>query len=196
MNLKYATITGVARDDLDDEGAWLYAETIAQVHQLNPGVGVEMLAPDFSGHPHLLNQVFETRPEVFAHNLETVPRVFKRIRPAFSYERSLQVITLARQAGLVTKSNLILGLGEDDDEVTQALHDLHNAGCDLITITQYLRPSPRHHPVQRWVPPEQFEGFAEQARMIGFVGVLSGPLVRSSFRAGRLYQQAIASRNQ
>jgi len=96
MDLKYATITGVARDDLDDEGAWLYAETIAQVHALNPGVGVEMLAPDFSGHSHLLNQVFETRPEVFAHNLETVPRIFKEIRPAFRYERSLNVITQAR----------------------------------------------------------------------------------------------------
>ena len=196
MGLRYATVTGVARDDLADGGAWLYAETVRAIHTRNPTTGVELLIPDFNGRPELLDEVFASTPQVLAHNLETVPRVFKRIRPAFSYERSLQVITLARQAGLVTKSNLILGLGEDDDEVTQALHDLHNAGCDLITITQYLRPSPRHHPVQRWVPPEQFERFAEQARMIGFVGVLSGPLVRSSFRAGRLYQQAIASRNQ
>ena len=120
MNLKYATITGVARDDLDDEGAWLYAETISQVHQLNPGVGVEMLAPDFSGHSNLLNQVFETRPEVFAHNLETVPRIFKEIRPAFRYERSLDVITQARDFGLITKSNLLLGMGEARDVVTQA----------------------------------------------------------------------------
>ena len=140
MDLKYATITGVARDDLDDEGAWLYAETISQVHQMNPGVGVEMLAPDFSGHPHLLNQVFETKPEVFAHNLETVPRIFKEIRPAFRYERSLNVITQARDFGLITKSNLILGMGETREEVSQALQDLRSAGCDLITITQYLRP--------------------------------------------------------
>ena len=190
MGLRYATITGVARDDLDDEGAWLYAETIRIVHEYNPGTGVEMLAPDFSGHAHLLNQVFETRPEVFAHNLETVPRIFKRIRPAFNYERSLDVISQARAFGLITKSNLILGLGETREEVTQALEDLHLAGCDLITITQYLRPSPRHHPVERWVKPDEFVEMAAEAEAIGFAGVMSGPLVRSSYRAGRLYKQA------
>lgn len=194
MDLKYATITGVARDDLDDEGAWLYAETIAQVHALNPGVGVEMLAPDFSGHSHLLNQVFETRPEVFAHNLETVPRIFKEIRPAFRYERSLNVITQARDFGLITKSNLILGMGETRDEVSQALKDLHDAGCDLITITQYLRPSAKHHPVIRWVKPNEFVELSKEAQEIGFLGVMSGPLVRSSYRAGRLYNQAMAAR--
>jgi len=194
MDLKYATITGVARDDLDDEGAWLYAETIAQVHALNPGVGVEMLAPDFSGHSHLLNQVFETRPEVFAHNLETVPRIFKEIRPAFRYERSLNVITLARDYGLITKSNLILGMGETRDEVSQALKDLRDAGCDLITITQYLRPSAKHHPVIRWVKPNEFVELSKEAQEIGFLGVMSGPLVRSSYRAGRLYNQAMAAR--
>jgi len=194
MNLKYATITGVARDDLDDEGAWLYAETIAQVHQLNPGVGVEMLAPDFSGHEHLLNQVFETRPEVFAHNLETVPRIFKEIRPAFRYERSLNVITQARDFGLITKSNLILGMGETREEVTQALVDLRSAGCDLITITQYLRPTAKHHPVVRWVKPNEFVELSKEAQEIGFLGVMSGPLVRSSYRAGRLYNQAMAAR--
>ena len=194
MNLKYATITGVARDDLDDEGAWLYAETIAQVHALNPGVGVEMLAPDFSGNPQLLNQVFETRPEVFAHNLETVPRIFKEIRPAFRYERSLNVITQARDFGLITKSNLILGMGETRDEVTQALQDLRDAGCDLITITQYLRPTAKHHPVIRWVKPNEFVELSKEAEEIGFLGVMSGPLVRSSYRAGRLYNQAMAAR--
>jgi lipoic acid synthetase len=194
MDLKYATITGVARDDLDDEGAWLYAETISQVHALNPGVGVEMLAPDFSGHSHLLNQVFETRPEVFAHNLETVPRIFKEIRPAFRYERSLNVITQARDYGLITKSNLILGMGETRDEVSQALKDLRDAGCDLITITQYLRPSAKHHPVIRWVKPNEFVDLSKEAQEIGFLGVMSGPLVRSSYRAGRLYNQAMAAR--
>jgi lipoic acid synthetase len=194
MDLKYATITGVARDDLDDEGAWLYAETISQVHALNPGVGVEMLAPDFSGHSHLLNQVFETRPEVFAHNLETVPRIFKEIRPAFRYERSLNVITQARDFGLITKSNLILGMGETRGEVSQALKDLRDAGCDLITITQYLRPSAKHHPVIRWVKPNEFVELSKEAQEIGFLGVMSGPLVRSSYRAGRLYNQAMAAR--
>jgi lipoic acid synthetase len=190
MGLKYATITGVTRDDLEDEGAWLYAETIRKVHELNPGTGVEMLAPDFSGNPILLNEVFETRPEVFAHNLETVPRIFKQIRPAFTYGRSLKVITQAREFGLITKSNLILGLGETREEISQALVDLHAAGCDLITITQYLRPTNKHHPVERWVKPHEFVELAKEAEDIGFSGVMSGPLVRSSYRAGRLYKQA------
>ena len=194
MQLRYATITGVTRDDLEDEGAWLYAETIRKVHELNPGTGVEMLAPDFSGKPELLNQVFESRPEVFAHNLETVPRIFKRIRPAFRYDLSLDVITQARNFGLITKSNLILGMGEERSEVSQALKDLHNAGCNIITITQYLRPTPMHHPISRWVKPNEFVELADEARAIGFAGVMSGPLVRSSYRAGRLYKEAMAAR--
>ena len=195
MQLRYATVTGVARDDLPDGGAWLYAETIRQIHEVVPGCGVEMLAPDFDGKPDLLQEVFESRPEVFAHNIETVPRIFKRIRPGFKYEKSLGVIAAARDFGLVTKSNLILGMGEEITEVHQALTDLHEAGCDLVTITQYLRPSLRHHPVDRWVRPEEFVELAKVAEDIGFAGVLSGPLVRSSYRAGKLYKQAIAARN-
>ena len=194
MGLAYATITGVTRDDLPDEGAWLYAETIRQVHELNPGCGVEMLAPDFHAKSELLNEIFETRPEVFAHNLETVPRIFKEIRPAFTYEKSLRVITMARDFGLITKSNLILGLGETREEVSQALVDLRSAGCDLITITQYLRPTNRHHPVVRWVKPEEFVELSTEATEAGFLGVMSGPLVRSSYRAGRLYRQAMAAK--
>ena len=191
MGLRYATITGVTRDDLEDEGSWLYAETIRVVHELNPGTGVEMLAPDFNAKPELLNPIFETRPEVFAHNLETVPRVFKQIRPAFTYEKSLKVIGMAQDFGLITKSNLILGLGETREEISQALVDLHNAGCDLITITQYLRPTNKHHPVERWVKPDEFVELAQEAEQVGFLGVMSGPLVRSSYRAGRLYKQAM-----
>ena len=194
MGLKYATITGVTRDDLEDEGAWLYAETIRQVHELNPGCGVEMLAPDFHANSDLLNQIFETAPEVFAHNLETVPRIFKSIRPAFTYEKSLRVITMARDFGLITKSNLILGLGETREEISQALLDLRSAGCDVITITQYLRPTNRHHPVERWVKPEEFVELAAEAKEVGFLGVMSGPLVRSSYRAGRLYKEAMAAK--
>jgi len=190
MELRYATITGVTRDDLPDEGAWLYAETIRAVHELNPDTGVEILTPDFSGKPHLLNEVFETRPEVFAHNLETVPRIFKEIRPAFRYDRSLDVLSQAQSFGLVTKSNLILGMGETRAEVTQALIDLHEAGCDLITITQYLRPTAKHHPVVRWVKPHEFVELSKEADDIGFLGVMSGPLVRSSYRASRLFKQA------
>lgn len=194
MQLRYATVTGVTRDDLDDEGAWLWAETIRQIRQLNPSTGIEVLIPDFSGKPELLAEVFDERPEVLAHNLETVPRIFKSIRPAFNYERSLDVIQQARAAGLVTKSNMILGLGEEISEVEQALRDLHSAGCELVTITQYLRPSSVHHPVERWVLPEEFVALEATAKSIGFAGVLSGPLVRSSYRAGRLYEQAMAAR--
>ncbi len=195
MGLRYATITGVTRDDLEDEGSWLYSETIRVVHELNPGTGVEMLAPDFNAKPELLNPIFETRPEVFAHNLETVPRIFKQIRPAFTYEKSLKVIGMAQDFGLITKSNLILGLGETREEISQALVDLHNAGCDLITITQYLRPTNKHHPVERWVKPEEFVELAQEAEQVGFLGVMSGPLVRSSYRAGRLYKQAMEKKS-
>ena len=194
MGLRYATITGVARDDLLDGGAWLYAETVAKIHELNPGTGVELLAPDFNAIPELQAEVFASRPEVFAHNVETVPRIFKTIRPGFRYGRSLDVVRTACAAGLVTKSNLILGMGEERDEISQALQDLRDAGCDLITITQYLRPSPKHHPVTRWVKPEEFVELREEAEDIGFAGVMSGPLVRSSYRAGRLYRQAIEAR--
>ena len=195
MGLRYATVTGVARDDLPDGGAWLYAETVRQIHAALPGIGVELLIPDFNGTPALLTEVFDSRPEVLAHNVETVPRIFKRIRPGFRYERSLDVLTQARAAGLVTKSNLILGMGEEREEISGALQDLHDAGCELITITQYLRPSPRHHPVERWVKPEEFVELAQEAEEIGFAGVMSGPLVRSSYRAGRLYEQAVARRS-
>ena len=194
MNLRYATVTGVARDDLPDEGAWLHAETVRQIHELNPGTGVEILATDFSGNPELLGVVFESRPEVFAHNVETVPRIFKRIRPAFRYDRSLDVITQARDFGLITKSNLILGMGETREEVSQALRDLHDAGTDIVTITQYLRPTPRHHPIDRWVKPEEFVEIKAEAEEIGFLGILAGPLVRSSYRAGRLWAQSMVAK--
>lgn len=195
MRLRYATVTGVARDDLEDGGSWLYAETARQIHARNPGCGVELLVPDFDGKPDQLAEVFGSRPEVFAHNIETVPRIFKRIRPAFRYERSLDVLRRARADGLVTKSNLILGLGEHRTEISQAMQDLRDAGCELLTITQYLRPSRLHHPVERWVPPEEFAQLREEAEEMGFAGVMSGPLVRSSYRAGRLYHRAIASRD-
>jgi lipoic acid synthetase len=191
MQLRYATVTGVARDDLEDEGAWLYAETIRQIHQQSPGTGVEILVPDFSGNPDLLRLVFEAEPEVFAHNVETVPRIFKQIRPAFTYERSMDVISQARNYGLVTKSNLILGMGETIDEIIDALRHLHEAGTDIVTITQYLRPTVRHHPVERWVKPEEFVELKKIAEEMGFLGVLSGPLVRSSYRAGRLWASSM-----
>ncbi|SDS15021.1 lipoyl synthase [Microlunatus soli] len=194
MGLKYATVTGVCRDDLPDEGTWLYAETIRKIHELNPGVGVEMLAPDFTGNRDYLEEIFGTRPEVFAHNVETVPRIFKRIRPGFRYERSLDVLRWSREAGLVTKTNLILGMGETREEVSAAMRDLHEAGAEILTITQYLRPSALHHPIDRWVTPEEFSELETEANEIGYAGVMSGPLVRSSYRAGRLYRGAVEKR--
>ncbi|MEO8329484.1 MAG: lipoyl synthase, partial [Candidatus Nanopelagicales bacterium] len=167
---------------------------VRRIHELNPGTGVELLIPDFSAEPVHLAHVFASRPEVLAHNIETVPRIFRRIRPGFRYQRSLDVITAAREAGLVTKSNLILGMGEHHDEVVGAIRDLVSAGCELLTITQYLRPSSRHHPIERWVTPGEFDELGEQALQLGIVAVMSGPLVRSSYRAGRLYQQAVAAR--
>jgi len=194
MALRYATVTGVARDDLPDGGAWLYAETVCQIHAAVPGCGVELLIPDFDAKPDQLAEVFSSRPEVLAHNVETVPRIFRRIRPGFRFDRSLSVLSAARAAGLVTKSNLILGMGEDIAEVVETMQQLHDAGCDLLTITQYLRPSVRHHPVERWVHPDEFVALQARAEQMGFAGVLAGPLVRSSYRAGRLYERAIEHR--
>ena len=194
MGLRYATVTGVARDDLPDGGAWLYAHTCEQIHAAAPGCGVELLIPDFNAEPDRLSVVFASGPEVLAHNIETVPRIFREIRPGFRYDRSLEVLRQARDAGLVTKSNLILGLGEEDHEVRQAMADLRAVGCELLTVTQYLRPSPRHHPVARWVRPEEFVAWREEALGLGFAGVMSGPLVRSSYRAGKLYASAMAHR--
>ncbi|HEV2374293.1 MAG TPA: lipoyl synthase [Streptosporangiaceae bacterium] len=194
MGLRYATVTGVARDDLPDGGAWLYGQTCVEIHAAVPGCGVELLVPDFNAVPERLAAVFASRPEVLAHNIETVPRIFRRIRPGFRYGRSLEVLQAARDAGLVTKSNLILGLGEEQHEIGEALADLRDVGCELLTVTQYLRPSARHHPVERWVPPEEFVTWREEALRLGFAGVMSGPLVRSSYRAGRLYREALARR--
>ena len=188
--MRYATVTGVARDDLPDGGAWLYAQTCVQIHAQVPGCGVELLIPDFNAEPELLAEVFAARPEVLAHNIETVPRIFRQIRPGFRYERSLEVLRAAKAAGLITKSNLILGLGETLDEIRAAMADLRSVDCDLLTITQYLRPSALHHPVERWVHPDEFAELESFAGGLGFAGIMSGPLVRSSYRAGRLYKQA------
>ena len=159
MDLRYATVTGVARDDQPDGAAWLYAETIREIHRQNPTTGVEILPPDFGAKPELVGQVFDARPEVFAHNLETVPRIFKKIRPAFTYEKSLRVLSMAREAELVTKSNLILGMGEEDHEIEQAIRDLHEAG---------LR-HPHHHPVPaplQAAPPDRPVGQARGVRAL------------------------------
>ncbi|MDN5605041.1 MAG: lipoyl synthase [Kocuria sp.] len=191
MDLRYATVTGVARDDLPDGSAMHYAKTIEAIHEQNPNTGVEILIPDFQGKPHRLDMIVDAGPEVYAHNVETVPRIFKKIRPAFTYERSLDTISHGKDRGMITKSNLILGMGETNEEVYEALCDLHDAGTDIITLTQYLRPSPLFHPIDRWVKPEEFVALSEAAEEIGFLGVMAGPMVRSSYRAGRLWARAM-----
>ncbi len=194
LGLRYVTITGVARDDLSDGASWLYAQTCREIHDLCPTTGVELLTDDFRGATDAIDVVIESRPEVLAHNIETVPRLLARIRPAFRYDRSLGFLRRAHDAGTITKSNIILGLGETHDEVIETLTDLHDAGCDLLTLTQYLRPSPLHHPVERWIHPEEFVELSAQAEKIGFAGVMAGPLVRSSYRSGSLWATGMRAR--
>ncbi|HEV2951766.1 MAG TPA: lipoyl synthase, partial [Actinomycetota bacterium] len=191
MGLRYATVTGVARDDLEDGGAWLYAETIRQIHALLPGCGVELLIPDFDADPDQLAEVFGSRPEVLAHNVETVPRIFREIRPAFTYEGSLDVLVAAASAGLVTKSNLILGMGERAQEIPAAMADLRDAGIDILTIGQYLQPTTYHLPVDRWVHPDEFAEHKRAGEEMGIAHVEAGPLVRSSYHAGKQLRRAL-----
>lgn len=194
LGLRYATVTGVSRDDLPDGASWLYAETARQIHAKSPNTGVELLVDDFRGHRSALEEVFSARPEVFGHNLETVPRIFRQIRPAFRYERSLQVLEAASDAGLITKSNLILGMGETREEIEATLRALRDAKVDIMTITQYLRPSALHHPIDRWVKPDEFVELSDYAYSLGFSAVMAGPLVRSSYRAGRLWARAMQAK--
>ena len=191
MGLHFAVVTGVARDDLDDKAAWLYAETCRQIHARLPHCGVELLVDDFQGDSELLKLVLDAKPEVFAHNLETVRRVFRHVRPAFNYDRSLEMLDRARQwSTAATKSNLMLGLGETEDEVREAMRDLRGAGCQILTIGQYLQPTHKHLALQRFVEPAEFLRYARYGREIGFDHVESGPLVRSSYRAGRQAESA------
>lgn len=186
VGLEYAVVTGVARDDIRaDGGASLWAETIRAIRSHNPDCGVEVLVPDFRADPDAIRTVVDARPDVFAHNLETVRRLHGDVRKGFSYDRSLEVFSLAKRFApdQVTKSGLILGMGETNDEVRQALHDLRDRDVDLLTLGQYLSPSRAHPAVDRYVPPEEFDELATFARSLGFSHVTAGPLVRSSYHA-------------
>jgi lipoic acid synthetase len=195
MGLRYVVLTGVARDDLPDGGARIWAATVRAVKEAVPGALVEVLPSDLKGGERDIATVLAAEPEVFAHNLETVRRLHDRIRPAFGYDRSLEVLRVAKRLrpGQVTKSNLILGMGERPDEVPGAMRDLAEAGCDVLTIGQYLRPTPYHLPVDRWVTPEEFADHAATGRALGFRHVEAGPLVRSSYHAGRQFRRAVAA---
>jgi len=193
MGLRFVVLTGVARDDLADGGAAAWAETVRRVKQAVPGVGVEVLPSDFKGGERDICTVLEAEPDVFAHNLETVRRLHDRIRPAFGYDRSLEVLRIAERVrpGQITKSNLILGMGELPDEVAEAMADLAGAGCDILTIGQYLQPTPHHLPVDRWVHPDEFAAHARAGVAMGIAHVEAGPLVRSSYHAGAQYRRAV-----
>jgi lipoic acid synthetase len=193
MGLRYVVITGVARDDLDDGGAAVWAECIRAVRAAAPGCGIEVLPTDFRERGRDIPVVIDAAPEVFAHNLETVRRLHPRIRPAFDYEGSIDALVVAKAArpGQVTKSNLILGMGERPDEVREAMRDLRAAEVDILTVGQYLQPSRHHLPVDRWVTPEEFaEHAAYGTDELGFAWVEAGPLVRSSYHAGEQYRAA------
>lgn len=195
MGLRHVVITGVARDDLPDGGARIWARTVHAVRDATPGCRIEVLPSDLKGGERDLATVLEAGPDVFAHNLETVRRLHPRIRPAFGYDRSLGVLRLAKRLrpGVITKSNLILGMGERPDEVPAALRDLRDAGCDLVTMGQYLRPTPQHLPVDRWVTPDEFAEHAAVGQALGIAHVEAGPLVRSSYHAGAQYERARAA---
>jgi lipoyl synthase len=196
MGLRYVVLTGVARDDLPDGGARIWAECVRAVRREIPGCGVEVLPTDFRGDREAIRTVMEAEPDVFAHNLETVRRLHRRIRPGFDYERSIDVLRLAKELrpGQVTKSNLILGMGERPEEVGEALRDLREADVDLMTIGQYLQPTQYHLPVDRWVTPEEFADHARVGEEMGFAHVESGPLVRSSYHAGKQLARATVGR--
>ena len=195
MGLRYVVVTGVARDDLPDGGARIWAEVIRRVREAVPGIKVEVLPSDFKGGERDIATVIEAEPDVFAHNLETVRRLHERIRPAFGYDRTLEVLRIAKRLrpGQITKSNLILGMGERPDEVPPAMRDVAETGCDLLTMGQYLQPTTFHLPVDRWVHPEEFAGYARLGTdELGFAHVEAGPLVRSSYHAGKQLRRAAA----
>jgi lipoyl synthase len=184
LDLRYAVITSVNRDELKDGGASVWAETIRQVRCRCPKISIEVLIPDFCGNWEALETVIDARPDVLNHNIETVPRLYLQVRPQGKYERSLELLRRAKEAGLTTKSGLMMGLGETDDEVRQVMRDWRAALCDLVTLGQYMQPTPLHLPVDRWVPPATFDLLHDEGMSMGFTNVFSGPLVRSSYHAG------------
>ena len=195
LHLKYAVITSVTRDDLPDGGASHFIKTIQEVHKQSPGTRIELLIPDLQGNWEALADILKAGPDVLNHNLETVPRLYTRVRPEAIYERSLELLRRAKTISpkTPTKSGIMLGLGETVDELRMTMRDLLKNGCDILTLGQYLQPSRSHLPVERFVPPEEFDSLKEEALQLGFKGVASSPTVRSSFEAGVLYEEVVAS---
>lgn len=194
LDLKYVVITSVTRDDLPDGGAARFAETIRLIHEKNPDTIVEVLIPDFRGSPEAIEAVAAAQPEVINHNVETVPRLYPEVRPQADYRRSIELLATVKalDSQIITKSGLMLGLGESREEVISVMRDLRQARCDLLTIGQYLQPSPNHHSIVRFITPEEFAQYEMLGKEIGFAGVASAPLVRSSFKAAELYRKVFS----
>jgi lipoic acid synthetase len=192
LGLRYVVVTSVTRDDLPDDGSSQFARTIRAIHEHDPDIAVEVLIPDFQGSASALQRVIDASPAVLNHNIETVPRFYSEVRPEAIYRRSLDLLKQAKllDKSLLTKSGLMLGLGESREEVIEAMADLRQAGCDLLTIGQYLQPSLEHHKLVRYIRPEEFEEYQIAGKELGFASVTSGPLVRSSFHAAEMYISA------
>ncbi len=191
MGLKYCVVTSVARDDLEDGGASVWAATIRAIRHKNPHTRIEVLIPDLQGRPSSLDRLLDAKPDVLNHNIETVQRLQKPIRKTARYDRTLFVLDYAQKKGFITKSGIMLGIGEKEDEIAQTLKDLRSVGCSLLTIGQYLQPSPQHSPIDRWVTPEEFQHWKAFGLSIGFKGVESGPMVRSSYHADEQFEGAL-----
>jgi len=194
LELNFCVLTMVTRDDLPDGGAEHIAATVSEIRKARPGLGIEILISDLHGSGSALSRVLEVRPEVLNHNVETVPRLYPEVRPQADFERSLELLRRASSYNqpLVTKSGLMLGLGETARELIETMQAVRDTGCRLLTLGQYLAPSKRHHPVVRYVPPEEFSEYEKIGLGMGFSGVASAPFVRSSYEAGRLYREAIS----
>ena len=183
MGLKHTVITSVNRDELPDGGAAVWAETIRQIRLQAPGTNVEVLIPDFAGDWNALQTVLDQKPDILNHNIETVPRLYRQVRPQAKYHRSLKLLQIAKSQGFITKTGMMLGLGEESHEIESVLDDLVAIGCDILTLGQYLQPTPRHLPVVRWVHPNEFADWKSKGESRGLRHVESGPLVRSSYHA-------------
>lgn len=191
FRLGYVIITSVTRDDLSDGGAGQFAKTIEAIRNVGGGIKIEVLIPDFSGKITSLEKIISARPSVLAHNIETVKRLYKTVRPQADYALSLEVLNTAKKINpaLPTKSSLMLGMGEEDDEVIEAMRDLRDNRCDILTLGQYLAPSDKHYPVKRFITQEKFDKYAQVGGILGFKAVSSGPLVRSSYQAEKIYRE-------
>jgi len=191
MDLKHVVITSVTRDDLPDGGAEHFAKIVTRLKERKQAATVEVLIPDFQGSPEALKRVVDARPEVINHNLETVPRLYPEVRPLADFQRSIGLLRKIKEldSRIITKSGFMVGLGETKEELFEAMEVLRQAGCDLLTIGQYLQPTPRHHPVVKYIHPEEFKEYARQGKEMGFIAVASAPLVRSSFQASELFER-------